>query len=94
MGKVNLDIEAHIPLKDGSAVAAADVVCDLRREAFVMHKKKVEFPDVADQELLQAIGQKVSRLHQDHELDVCSGVTLYVPSCCSHIRSSTDIRSS
>ena len=53
---------SHAPLKDGSAVAAADVVCDLSREAFVVHEEKLNFPDVADQQLLQAIGEEVTGL--------------------------------
>ena len=51
-----------IPFEDEYAIAAADVVSDLCREAFVVHEEKVELPDVADQELLQAVWKKMSGL--------------------------------
>ena len=35
---------------------------DLGRKAFVVHEEKVNFPDVADQELLEAVGKKVTGL--------------------------------
>ena len=44
-----------VPLKDGYPVAAAHVVSNLGCEALVVHKEKVDFPDVIDQELLQAV---------------------------------------
>ena len=56
------DQRCFIPLKNECPVAAADVVCDLGREAFVVHEEKVNFPDVAEQELLQAIRKKVAGL--------------------------------
>lgn len=83
-----MDFGIHIPLKDSNAVTAADVVCNLGREAFVVHQEKLEFPNVADQQLLQAIRQKMSRLNQNHKLYACSGTVIHVPSCCFHIRSS------
>ena len=43
-------------------VAAADVVCNFGSEAFVVHQEKVNFPGVADQELLEAVGKKVTGL--------------------------------
>ena len=52
----------HIPLKDLDTVAAADVVCNFGSEAFVVHQEKVNFPGVADQELLEAVGKKVTGL--------------------------------
>ena len=52
----------HIPLKDLDTVAAADVVGDLSSEALVVHKQKIQLPDVADQELLEAIGEEVAGL--------------------------------
>ena len=55
----------YLPLKDECPVAAAHVVCNLRREGFVVHQEKVNFPDVADQELLQAIREKVTSLWND-----------------------------
>ena len=54
--------EMYVPLENDDTVAAADVVCDLGRVAFVVHEEKVEFPYVADQELLQAIGEEVTGL--------------------------------
>ena len=50
------------PLKNDCPVAAAHVVRNLRREAFVVHEEKVNFPNVADQELLQAVGEEVTGL--------------------------------
>ena len=52
----------YVPLKNLDAVSAAYVVGNLCREAFVVHEEKVNFPDVADQELLQAIRKKVAGL--------------------------------
>jgi hypothetical protein len=37
-------------------------VCNLSREAFVVHKEEVNFLDVADKELLEAAGEKVTGL--------------------------------
>ena len=51
-----------VPLKDDCPVAAADIVCNLRREAFVVHEEKINFPDVADQELLQAVREHMPGL--------------------------------
>ena len=64
------NVGSHAPLKDGSAVAAADVVCDLSREAFVVHEEEIEFPNVADQELLQTVGQEMPRLRKNYEKDM------------------------
>ena len=52
----------HIPLKNLDTVAAADVVCNFGSEAFVVHQEKVNFPGVADQELLEAVGEEVAGL--------------------------------
>ena len=51
-----------IPLKNGDTVAAADVVRDLRRESLVVHQQEIQLPDVADQELLEAVGEEVAGL--------------------------------
>ena len=37
---------------------------DLCREAFVVHEEKLNFPDVADHQLLQAIGEEVTGLKE------------------------------
>jgi len=58
----NLDTQNLGPLQDRCALEAADVVCDLGSEAFVVHQEKVNFPHVADKELLQAVREKVPRL--------------------------------
>lgn len=52
----------NIPLKDCCAVTAADVVRNLCREAFVVHQEQVNFPHVADEELLQAVRKKMPGL--------------------------------
>ena len=52
----------NAPLQDECPVAAADVVCDLRSEAFVVHEEKVNFPDVVHQELLKAIRKEMAGL--------------------------------
>ena len=54
--------DRNVPLEDQDAVAAADVVRNFGREAFVVHEEKLNFPDVADQQLLQAIGEEVTGL--------------------------------
>ena len=54
----------HIPLKNLDTVAAADVVRNLRREALVVHQEKVNFPHVADKELLQAVREEVTGLRK------------------------------
>ncbi len=56
------DDQSYVPLEYECPVAAADVVCDLRREAFVVHEEKVNFPDVVNQELLQAIREEMTGL--------------------------------
>ena len=61
----------YLPLKDECPVAAAHVVCNLRREGFVVHQEKVNFPDVADQELLEAIREEMTGLSK-------TGVRSYV----------------
>ena len=50
------------PLKDGCPVSARYIVCNLCGEALVVHQKKVEFPNVADKELLEAIREKMACL--------------------------------
>ena len=52
----------NVPLKNECPVAAADVVRDLGRKAFVVHEEKVNFPDVVHQELLKAIGKEMAGL--------------------------------
>ena len=37
-------------------------MCNFGSEAFVVHQEKVNFPGVADQELLEAVGKKVTGL--------------------------------
>ena len=49
-----------MPLENDDTVAAADVVCNLGRVAFVVHEQKLEFPDIADEEFLQAVGKEMS----------------------------------
>lgn len=41
--------EGCVPLEEGDAVAAADVVGDLSSEALVVHQQEVQLPYVADQ---------------------------------------------
>ena len=48
---------SHAPLKDGSAVAAADVVCDLSSKALVVHEEKFNLSYIANQEFFEAVGQ-------------------------------------
>ena len=35
---------------------------NLRSESLVVHQQKIQLPDVADQELLEAVGKKVTGL--------------------------------
>ncbi len=51
-----------IPLKDDSPVTAADIVSDLCGEAFVVHEEKVYFPNVVDNEFLEAAGKEMACL--------------------------------
>lgn len=39
-------------------------MCDLCRVAFVVHQKEVNFLDIVDEELLKAVGEKVTGLVQ------------------------------
>lgn len=55
------------PLEDKNPVAAADIMGDLCCKAFVVHEEKVDFPYVADQELLEAAGQQMAGLGHNHE---------------------------
>ena len=50
------------PLQDRDTVTAADVVRNLGCKALVVHQEKVNFPCVADQELLEAVGEKMAGL--------------------------------
>lgn len=55
----------NVPLEDGDAVAAGDVVGDLGSEAFVVHKEEVDFPHVVHEELLKAVGEEVAGLKRN-----------------------------
>ena len=55
-------LQETIPLENGDAVAAADVVRDLCRESLVVHQQEIQLPDVADQELLETVWQNVASL--------------------------------
>lgn len=48
---------SNIPLEDNGAVSAANIVCDLCSVSFVVHKEDVHLLDIADKELLEAIGK-------------------------------------
>ena len=74
----------NAPLKDQCPVAAADIVRNLRSEAFVVHQEKVNFPDVADQQLLQAIGEEVTGLIANRGVRRQQASTTHtnLPSCC------------
>ena len=50
------------PLKDGNSVSAAHVVGNLRRKALVVHKEEFEFPNVANEELFEAVGKEMTGL--------------------------------
>lgn len=52
----------NAPLEDKGTVSAADVVCDLCSVALVVHKKDVHLLDIADEELLVAVGKQVTGL--------------------------------
>ena len=49
-------------------------MCDLCRKAFVVHKKKVDFPRIVNQELFEAVGEEMASLL------VASVTNLFVPS--------------
>ena len=73
------------PLENRDTVAAADVVCDLSSEALVVHKQKIQLPDVADQELLEAVGQEVTGLRggglgEQTTFPICAETCLLVAS--------------
>jgi hypothetical protein len=56
-------------------------VCNLSREAFVVHKEEVNFLDVADKELLEAAGEKVTGLKMKKKykpLHLATKVPLYL----------------
>lgn len=55
----------YIPLEDGGAVSAADVVCDLSSEGLVVHQEDIEFPDVVDEELLETVREEVAGLKEE-----------------------------
>lgn len=50
------------PLENGDAVAAANVVRNLRSKGLIVHEQEIELPDVANQELLEAVGEEVTGL--------------------------------
>ena len=53
-----------VPFEDGGAVSAAHVVGDLGGEGLVVHQQKVELPNVADEELLEAVREEVAGLYR------------------------------
>ena len=55
----------NIPLEDSDAVAAADVVRNLCCEALVVHQQEIQLPDVANQELLETVGEKMTSLRRE-----------------------------
>ena len=62
---MSCSISRDVPLQDDDAVTAADVVGNLSGEAFVVEEEEIELPDVADQELLEAVGEKMTGLSRD-----------------------------
>ena len=54
------------PLQDRYPVAAAHVVCNLRRKALVVHEQEVDLPDVANQEFFEAVGEKMASLTNEY----------------------------
>jgi hypothetical protein len=54
----------NVPFEDGGAVSAAHVVGDLGGERLVVHQQEVELPNVADKELLEAVGEEMAGLYR------------------------------
>jgi hypothetical protein len=80
----------NVPAEDVNALARADVVCDLRRKALVVHQEEVNFPGVADQEFFEAVRQEVAGLFNSiNNKDLLQGSLRCAPSCCS--RNQSDI---
>lgn len=50
------------PLEYSGAVAAAHVVGNFGSKALIVHKEKIDFSDVVNKELLEAIGKQMARL--------------------------------
>lgn len=44
--------QADAPLQDGNPVAAAHTMCNLRREAFIVHQQQVHISHIVDKQLL------------------------------------------
>lgn len=63
------DLNLSVPLEDSDAVAAADAVRDFCSKAPVVHEQEVEFADVVDHELFEAVGEEVARLYRGHQRD-------------------------
>jgi len=76
-----------LPLKNQSAVSAADIVCNLCSVSFIVHKEDLDLLDIADKEFLEAVGHEMAGLQKQ----ICSGFwgseLSSAPSCCSHNRS-------
>ena len=66
----------YVPLENDDTVAAADVVCDLGRVAFVVHEEKVDLLGIGDQELLEAVGEEVPGLYEWSEGFTHHGMSL------------------
>lgn len=71
--------EQDEPLEDGNAVTAADIVCNFGSEAFVVHEEEVNFPHVANQELLEAVREKMTGLLSDQNINACPAHHIRAP---------------
>jgi hypothetical protein len=58
------------PADDLNAVAGRHAVCDLRREALVVHKEEVNLLHVVHQELLEAVREEVAGLRVGCENEI------------------------
>jgi hypothetical protein len=58
------------PADDLNAVAGRHAVCDLRREALVVHQEEVNLLHVVHQELLEAVREEVAGLQLGCENEI------------------------
>ena len=53
------------PVDDGSAISAANIVCDLSGETLVVHEENIDFSRVFHEEFLKTTREKVASLGMD-----------------------------
>lgn len=57
-------MHSRLPLKNQSAVSAADIVCNFCSVCFIVHKEDLNLLDISDKEFLEAVGHEMAGLQK------------------------------